>query len=436
MIKLNAKQILPLFLMVFAAACSSKKDLPQGKRISVIDMPILSAENFSKKGFGLSTASNLKKWTQVGANEKHLNQNLLLASETQKRWTADFGDGSSKRNLLLATPVVQNGVVYTQDVNGTVRAFDLASGDEIFKQKLLPLNENDSASGLNGAGLALGAKNLYAVTGFGSVFALNGLDGKIVWRQDFGKPMRTPPTFSNGTLYVQTIDNELIALNASTGSEIWRYNISAEDTVYAGGVAPVVDENKQIVINAFSNGELQAFNTKIGYLIWSQNLINTNLTPSAIHALKASPVIDEHIVYAAGNNDQMIAADVETGEIVWHMPVGGMSAPLVDKEVIFIVANNYELLALDKKTGGVLWQTPLLDDMSLKDRRSVYIFSPLLINDKLLVATSNGWLLRFDPKTGAFLSEDFAGEDLAVQPIVVDGNLVLTTKSAKIVVFK
>lgn len=433
---LYAKKILPLCLIAILAACASKKDLPQGKRISVIDAPQLSEQNFSKKDFTLSKAVTLEKWTQVGSNERHLYQNISMSSDPQKLWTIDFGSGSSKRNLLLAVPVVQNGIVYTQDVNGTVRAFDLKTGDQVFKQKLPPLNENDSASGLNGVGLALGTKNLYALTGFGSVFALNAIDGNIIWRQDFGKPLRTSPTISNGTLFVQTIDNQLLALNAKTGSEIWRYNISAEDTIYAGGVSPVVDETKQTVITAFSNGELQAFNTKIGYPVWSQNLVNICFAPSAIHALKASPVIDEHIVYAAGNNDQTIAADVETGEIHWQMPIGGMSAPLVDKEVVFLVSNGYELLALDKKTGHILWQTPLLDDMSLKDRRSVYIFSPLLINGKLLVATSNGWLLHFDPKTGAFLSEDFAGDDLAIQPIAVDGYLILTTKNAKLIGFK
>ena len=433
---LKAKKILPLCLMAALAACASKKDIPQGKRISVIDAPALSEQNFSKKDFVLSKATTLEKWTQLGSNERHLNQNLSLSPEPQKVWTIDFGSGSSKRNLLLAAPVVQNGIIYTQDVSGTVRAFSIESGKQIFKQKLLPLNKNDAESGLNGVGLALGAKNLYALTGFGGVFALNATNGNTSWRQDLGKPIRTQPTVSNGILYVETIDNQFVALNAATGSELWRYNISAEDTVYAGGVSPAVDETKQIVITAFSNGELQAFNTKIGYSVWSQNLINTRFAPSAIHALKASPVIDEHIVYAAGSNDQTIAADVETGEIIWQVPVGGMSSPLVDKEVIFLVTNSYELLALDKKTGRILWQTPLLDDMSHKDRHTVHIFSPLLLNGKLLVATSNGWLLHFNPKDGTFLSEDYAGEDLAVGPIVVDGHLILTTKNAKLIGFK
>lgn len=431
----NAIKFLPLIGLAFLAACSSSKELPKGKRISIVDLPSITT-NHHTKDFSLSKPLQTKQWSQTGSNEKHLIQNIALNDELTELWSADFGDGSSKRNLLLAAPVVQNGIVYTQDVNGTVRAFHLESGDQIFKQKLRSLNKNDSASGLNGAGLALDAKNVYALAGFGGVFALNAQTGEVLWRRDLNKPIRTSPTLSKGLLFVQTIDNQLIALSASNGSELWRYTISAEDTVYAGGACPAVDEAKQIVAGAFSSGELQAFNAKIGYPIWSQNLVGTSLAPSAIHALKASPVIDNHIIYAAGSNDKTIAADVETGEFIWQIPVSGMSSPLVDQEVVFLVTNNHELIAIDKNEGQIIWQTPLLDDMSLKDRRTVYVFSPLLLNGKLFVATSNGILMRFNPKTGNLLSKNETTTDLAVQPIVADGHLILTTKNANIIVFK
>ena len=431
----TAKKILPLAGMVLLAACSSPKDLPKGKRISVIDAPTVSSAHLAKD-FNISQPAKLSSWTQIGSNEKHLNQNIAINDTPKQLWQADFGVGSSKRNLLLATPVVQNGVIYTQDAEGTVRAFRLEDGKEIFKQNLLSLNNNDSSSGLNGAGLALDSKNLYALAGFGGVFALNAEDGEILWRRDFNKPIRTPPTLSQNLLFVQTIDNQLIALNASNGSELWRYTISAEDTVYAGGGCPVVDEGKQMVINAFSNGELQAFNAKIGYPIWSQNLVNTSFAPSAIHAVKASPVIDNHIVYAAGSNDKTVATDVETGDVLWQVPVGAMSSPLVDQEAVFMVSGNHELLALTKEDGRILWQTPLLEEMSLKDRRSVYVFSPLLLNGKLFVATSNGLLMRFKPQTGELISKDDIDKDLALQPITADGYLILTTQNAKILVFK
>lgn len=431
----TAKKFLPLAALVLLAACSSPKDLPKGKRISVIDVPTVASSHL-KKDFSVSKPSNQKEWLQIGSNEKHLNQNIAISDNPKQLWSADFGVGSSKRNLLLATPVVKNGVVYTQDAEGTVRAFRLEDGKEIFKQNLLSLNKNDSSSGLNGVGLALDSKNLYALAGFGGVFALNAEDGEILWRHDLNVPIRTPPSVSQNLLFVQTIDNQLIALNVSDGSELWRYTISSEDTIYAGGGSPVIDEGKQVVINAFSNGELQAFNAKIGYPIWSHNLVNTSFAPSAIHAVKASPVIDNHIVYAAGSNDKTIATDVETGDLLWQIPVGAMSSPLVDQEAVFMVSGNHELLALHKEDGHLLWQTPLLEEMSLKNRRTVYVFSPLLLNGKLFVATSNGLLMRFNPQTGELLSKDEVGKDLAVEPIAAGGYLVLTTQNAKILAFK
>ena len=188
--------------------------------------------------------------------------------------------------------------------------------------------------------------------------------------------------------------------------------------------------------SAFSNGELQAFNAKIGYPVWSQDLINTTLLPSPIHAVKASPVIDNQIVYAVGSNAQTMAIKIETGDVIWQAPVGGTSSPLVDKEVLFMVSSNYELLALDKKSGEIFWRSPILGKTDFKHRRSVYIFAPLLLNDSIFVAASNGTIMRYDAKTGHLQSEDDIGHNIAVQPIAADGSLILTTENAKLIIYR
>lgn len=432
-----AKKFLPVLLAVLTASCSNQKDLPTGERISIINNPsAVDLHVTNNTDFKLSDPVDLTSWLQIGSNAAHLNQNILTSENAEKLFITDFGKGASKRNLLMAVPVVANNMVYTQDVQGKVTAFDLKTGDEVFSQKLTPLNKNDASSGLNGAGLAVNNKQLYALTGFGGVFALNALTGEIIWRHDLNTPIRTSPTVADGMLFVQTINNQIFCLNTKDGSELWRYNISAEDTTLAGGATPAFDSQSGIVVTAFSNGELQAFNAKIGYPVWSQDLINTSLLPSAIHAVKASPVIDGHTVYAVGRDAQTMAIHIETGEVIWQIPVGGLSSPLVDKEVLFMVSNNYELLAVSKKSGQILWHSPLLSQMDAKDRRSIYVFSPLLLNNTLFVVAANGIVMRFDAKTGHLQSEDNTGEKIAVQPIASNRSLFLVTDGAKLIVFR
>lgn len=433
----NAKKILPVLLCLTAASCSSHKDLPQGKRISIMDTPSLADVSAIKKAdIHLSSPVDILVWSQTGSNAAHLNQNISVSKDAETLFTFDFGKGSSKGNLLMAAPVVANDIVYIQNVQGTVSAFNLKDGKKLFSRKLPSLNKNDFASGSNGVGLAVDGTRLYALAGFGGVFALDASSGEIIWRYDLNLPIRTAPTIADNLLFVQTINNQLFCLNAKDGTEMWRYNISAEDTVLAGGATPAFDKTTDTVISAFSNGELQAFNAKIGYPVWSQDLINTTLLPSPIHAVKASPVIDNKIVYAVGSNAQTMAVNIETGDIIWQAPLGGTSSPLVDKEVLFMVSSDYELLALDKKSGDIFWRSPVLGETDLKHRRNIYIFAPLLLNDSIFVAASNGMIMRYDAKTGVLQSEDYIGQNIAVQPIAADGSLILTTENAKLIIYR
>ena len=121
-------------------------------------------------------------WTQTMGNARHLMRNVAANEYTKEIWSADFGEGFSKRNVLLAAPIIYGGKVYAQDARGTVSAFDLKTGKGVFETKLKPSNKHDSSSGLNGAGLAADNNRVYALTGFGGVFALNAETGDIIWQ--------------------------------------------------------------------------------------------------------------------------------------------------------------------------------------------------------------------------------------------------------------
>ncbi len=421
-------------------ACSSHKEVLKGERISVLDDQSHFALQSDKPAalFDISSPLENENWTQTASNASHKMQNFLTGKDMHESWSSSFGEGSSKRNLLLARPVVSKGKIYAQDVNATVYAFDLKTGKQIFKQKLKTINKNDSSSGLNGVGLAFENDRLYALAGFGSVFALNAENGKILWRKDLKIPLRTAPTVASGKLFVQTIDNQLLALNATDGSEIWAYNISSEDTVLAGLAPAAYSAEKEIVVAAFSNGEIKAFNARIGYPLWSNSLVNTKQITSQIglNAIKAAPVIDGNIVYAAGTSDLTSSINIETGEVLWQLPISSVNTPCVDKEALFILSENFELTAVNKKTGELLWSEELLTDLTSKQKRGLYLSGPVLINSELMITSSDGKVFTFDSKSGKQKTTLNLNEDLPFGPVVAQKKVIFTTSDAELIVFE
>ena len=213
-------------LLLSACGMFGKEKLKlDGERVSVLQESKMLAPDFEPGTLKVTLpqpyANN--SWKQTGGNSLHRMEHLQASQNLKKVWDAGIGTGSSKRDYLLAAPVVAYKVVFTIDADAQVRALRLDDGEEIWSKNLKPLVEDEYEISMKGAGLAEFDRKIYATTGFGSVFALDMKTGKEIWRFNEKAPIRIAPTVANGVVFVQTIENALIALDAQTGKEIWRY---------------------------------------------------------------------------------------------------------------------------------------------------------------------------------------------------------------------
>lgn len=211
-------------MAVSLASCglfTPEKILPEGERISV-----LSSETEIKPDYApgyvkikLPQPQPNSRWSQSGGNAKHVMSHLKSGNQIEEYWTANFGEGASKRDFLIAAPVVAHRVVFAIDADAVVTARRLDDGREIWHKRLKPVIKDDKGIALKGAGIAYNGQRLFATTGFGGVFALEMKTGKEIWRYDTEMPIRIAPTTENNRLLVQTIDNTLIALDALSGKK-------------------------------------------------------------------------------------------------------------------------------------------------------------------------------------------------------------------------
>jgi outer membrane protein assembly factor BamB len=431
-----------ILLTALLSSCgifSSDKKLPSGTRISVLSAG--SAVDYAETTIPaaeLPAAADITSWNQSGGNSGHSVGNIKTDSNMQKVWQQNFGKGGSKRNLLLSSPVIYRHTVFAQDVNGTVSAFSLTDGTKLWKQKLKPSSKFENENGLNGAGLAVDDNGVYAAAGFGSVFALDFESGNVLWRKDLNAPIRAAPTVCSDKLLVQTLDNRLLALNTQTGEEVWKYNISAEDTVLAGSSAPACSAEKNFAVAGFSNGDIQAFNASIGYPAWTVALIDSAQSnfSTSINSIKASPVIDGDTVYAIGHNDLLAAINYRTGEIIWKQQIGGTNMPWVAGNYLFVLSNNHELLALNKLNGAVLWSSALLNNYDLDERSDIYLSGPIIANNQLLITSSDGTVYAVSPINGKILNQISFKSSIPAAPIAADKTVVFVTDDAELIAYK
>lgn len=411
-----------------------------GERINVIREDTSLAPDYAPGEIKLRLPrpySNAR-WSQNGGNAQHLMGHLEADAKLKELWDSSFGSGTSKRDILIASPVISNQVVFTIDAEAVVSAFRLDNGKRIWKKRLKPTNKEEKSSSLKGAGIAIYNQKVYATTGFGDVFCLNMFDGKKLWKTSLEMPIRIAPTVAANRVIVQALDNTLAVLDAQDGKTLWKGQTDYEATTIVGGASPAYNTDMDVIIAAFSNGELRAFKASTGTPLWTDLLVSKKRTNSLaeITAIKANPVIDGDKVFAVGYNSVLTAIDLRTGSRIWEREMGSTSQPWVAGEYIFVLTNDFNLLALNKNNGKIIWNTAIPTGEDLNEKSGVFGNGPVLASNRLIVATSNGYIFAVSPYNGEIISYISASDDIALSPVVADGVAVFTTSDADITAYK
>ena len=262
-------------------------------------------------------------------------------------------------------------------------------------------------------------------------------DGNIVWEQDLKAPIRISPTVNEDLVIAQTLDNALYALNINTGDIVWKDKQEAENTIMVGGAAPAYKPTADLVVAAFSNGQLQAYKASTGTPLWSEWLVSVAQTESMadITSVKANPIIDESLVFAVGYNSPLMAVDIRTGVKLWQKDIAAASQPWVGGKFLFVLTTDGDLAALDKQTGKVVWTTiiPYAQD---DEKAGVFASGPILANDALLVVSSNGKLFSISPYNGRIMGIAEVEDGIETAPVMAEETLFLTTKDADITAYR
>lgn len=421
------------------ASCAQDKKLPEGVRVSVLDdeTPALATEH--KKLVRLPQPSINASWAQAGVNPRHIIGNLKAGFALKEQWAENFGAGINKRDLMLAAPVSGKNAVFVMDTHGKVSAFNLQTGKRLWENSLTANIGGFKDTKSRASGLAFDDNTLFATTGFGGVFAMNAETGAPKWRKIMESPIRIAPTVTANMLLIQTVDNRLYALDKSNGQELWRFGVAHEDTVIAGGASPAYDAEDNVVIAGFSNGEIVVLNAAVGTPLWSQMLVSNKQARSTteINTIGAYPIVEDGIIYAISNSDMTVALDMRTGDKLWEKEIGSTQNMLLSGDYLFIISNKNILYAVEKYTGEILWSLDIREYLNDEDEKAaVYAAPPLMLNGNILLAFSNGKILKIDAANGIVSAKTELELDISNGLIAVQQKVVAVSDDADVIVFE
>ncbi|MCE7887008.1 MAG: hypothetical protein DYH13_05830 [Alphaproteobacteria bacterium PRO2] len=429
--------LLPLLALLFLSACSDKDDKPplEGERLSVLELQnALEPDDAALSAQGLVTPEPWRNefWPQAGGYPNHSMQNLALNTGALKRvWSADIGTGTTDELPLTAQPIVADGKVFTLDTDSQLSAFDANTGKNIWRVNVRKKKEKDDP--VISGGVSFGGGVLYVTNGYDEVLALKPADGSVFWRKKIGAPSRSAPTILDQRVFINTLDNRLLALNAVNGEVLWEYTGLAESAGLIGAASPAA--SRDIVVPVFSSGEITALRVENGSVAWSDNLSSSRRLGNlgSITDIKAHPVIDKGLVVGISFSDRLVAIDERTGSRVWQREIGGSNTPWLAGNHLFVLSLNNELIALGRETGSIIWVTKL---PRFEDDEPVLFTGPILAGGRLFVFGSGGRVLEIKPDTGKVITEWDAGDSILIAPVIAGGTMYTLSEDGTLTAYK
>ncbi len=437
-------------LLAFLAACAEREVILQGERFPVradLDAsipvegqpaPTAPAEAANQsQAISLPGQTNSSDWTHRAGNSRHLMPHSALSPAPSRIWTATIGSGSSRKNRIVAAPVVSGGRIFTMDAGAMVAATS-TGGQVVWTADLTA--DFDVGGGVSGGGLAVGGNRLFVTTGFGEVVALDTTSGRILWRQRVDAPVSGAPATDGEAVYVSGRDGSAWAISAANGKVIWRVVGTPGTAGYVGTAAPTVGD--RAVIFPTSAGDLMAV-LKIGggTKIWQASLAGKRLGRAYAFTadVTGDAVIDGKVLYAGSAAGRTVAMSASSGERIWSAGEGALGPVAVGGGSLFLVNDQAELVRLDASTGEVIWavEMPYYTKDKIKRRKAIYAhYGPVLAGGRIMVVSSDGLLRAFDPTDGRLTHSAEIPDGAAAQPAVAGGVLYVVGGNGQLHAFR
>ena len=316
------------------------------------------------------------------------------------RWTAQAD------NILMSTPVVQDGVVvigsgkdgflkpddYTNQMWGRpegddVLGYSTADGHQLWKVHTVGQNMPSAAIEAGAAIFANGDLHAYSV---------DLQSGKVRWSVDLpGVATMASMNVSRGLAFVSSCHNapyacETRAIDVADGHTVWTNPYGGSDC------APTVD-NGMVFVNASHDADprfhtggaitVAAIDGRTGKTRWTYVAPPGPYTYVASQERQIAGVASHGVLFQPiGNASRVVALDERSGKLLWtvHTSANVKMSPVVKGEVVYFGDTAGVFYRVDRKTGRVIHTTSYLQPFSTSP--------PVIVGDTIFIATGQAVL--------------------------------------------
>jgi outer membrane protein assembly factor BamB len=342
---------------------------------------------------------------------------IATTASVSQLWSASVGKGDERKGVAQR-PVIVDGRVYAAAVEGGVSAFDLRSGQSLWRYP-----SELALTGGPGAGDGL----VVAGSLEGDVIALDAATGAEKWKSKVANEVLVAPAVGGGMVFVRSNDGRVTAFDAGTGERRWFHSATVPALTVRGNGGITVGPG--IIFVGNDDGSLTALTMTDGSVVWTTPVAQPEGRSELerMADVDGPAVLENTTLFATSYKNHTVAIDGPSGQLMWDRENGGPRGLGVSNSAVVVTDVAGKVWGLDKNTGGSLWQQ---DGLAWRSTSA-----PVVQGDYAVVGDFEGvvhWLRLND---GAFAARSSLGSAIAGQPAVADGILVVQTTAGQLAAF-
>jgi PQQ-dependent dehydrogenase (methanol/ethanol family) len=241
--------------------------------------------------------------------------NKSNVAELRSAWSWSLPPGPNE-----ATPLVHDGVIFVHSSGDRVQALDAVTGDLLWQYSRKLPKPKVGVLNLVKRNIAIYGNHIFLETSDLHVVALDTKTGEVAWDHeivDFEKnpqvSMTGGPLVAKGKVIVGTVGkspggNMIVALDAASGQEAWRFYTIARPDQPGGNSWNGLPLEKRNGASVWTAG---SYDPTLNLVFFG--VAQTYDTGPLVHPSK-EPGINNDALYT----DTTVAFDPDTGKLVWH----------------------------------------------------------------------------------------------------------------------
>jgi outer membrane protein assembly factor BamB len=314
-------------------------------------------------------------------------------------------------------PAVNGGIVTLASSEGNVVALEAASGRPVWKT---------SVGAKLSAGVGSDGKVVAVVTRGGDLVALEA--GQVKWKKALGARVSTAPLVAGGRVFVLGVDRSVQAFDAADGAKLWQLSRPGDALTLA----------QEGVIAAFKDTLVVGQGPRMAGIDPNSSTIRWEVTVGSPRGANEVERLADLVGPALRTGDLLCArsfqaavgcVDADRGRIMWTKAIGGTDAIAGDPELMFGADGSDRITSWKTPNGDVAWTSEAVMNRG--------VGAPGLVGASVVFGDRDGTLHWFSKAKGETqLRSTTDGNPISVPPVVVDGTLIVVTRSGGVFAFR